>query len=428
MRIARLVGIEPKEEGIVTAKLTGEESPVAGKDVKPKPVAAKSTPEETRIDYAELESAYINRPNVFNGINKIVQTVMSAECDISSPNKKYQDYIINFLSQIGSRGGQLTWLELKDKLIRYECIYGNTWIELIRNVANDMIVDLDFIDSKKMDYAKNGTQNIVLDVYGNPIGYVETLPMGVNTEGLKKIPPPEDVVVGTNGLYIPVDRVAHFKFYTVGDGFYGIGLIEPAYKSIIRGMNMEQALANWTYNSGFPPRVVYVGDERNPPNNAKIDSALKAVKELNYKQNLSIPYYNKVELLEARSAGNIRENLDYFKEAEITSLGIPKPFVTGGGEETNRATLSNQDSMFRLTLRDIMQQFAASMRKLVFRPIILMEFPEAKEKEIPIMEWGNIGSLYRSEDEEEEKRIEEKKTIKKKKPLPEEEGKEGSEE
>jgi len=409
MRIANLVGIEPRDENVIIAKLSARESMgKAERDVKPNPISVKSTPEEARVGYTELESAYINRPSVFNGINKIVQTVMSAECTIGGINKEYKNYIIDFLEEIGSRGGQLTWLELKDKLIRYDCIYGNVWVELIRNVAGNMIVDLDFIDPKKMDYAKDGHQNIVLDEYGNAIGYVETLPMGINTDGLKKIIPPENVSVGTNGIYISVDRVAHFKFYTVGDGFYGIGLIEPAYKSIIRGMNMEQALANWTYNSGFPPRVVYVGDERNPPNNAKIDSALKAVKELNYKQNLSIPYYNKVELLEAKSAGKIRENLDYFKEAEVTSLGIPRPFVTGGGEETNRATLSNQDSMFRLTLRDIMQQFAASMRKLIFKPIIMMEFPDAEEKDIPYMEWGSIGSLYRSEEEEEEKAKEEK--------------------
>ena len=399
MRIAKLIGTE-NQEG-VTAELAAS-SPQAGKNNKPKPVSAKTTPEEGRVGYAELEAAYINRPNVFNGINKIVQTVMSAESNIVSTNKTYADYINFFLSQIGSKGGQLSWLELKDKLIRYNCIYGNVWIELINNTSDNMVVDLDFIDPKKMDYAKDGTQNIALDVYGNPLGYVETIPAGVDLKGLKVITPPENVTMPQNGIYLPADRVAMFKFYTVGDGFYGIGLIEPAYLAIIRGMNMEQALANWTYNSGFPPRVVYVGDEHNPPNNQKIDNALKAVKELNYKQNLSIPYYNKVELLEAKSAGKIRENLEYFKESEVTALGIPKPFVTGGGEETNRATLVNQDNMFRLTLRDIMQQFAASMRKLVFRPIILKEFPNAKESEIPTLEWGSIGSLYRDEDEEAE--------------------------
>jgi hypothetical protein len=397
MRIAKLVGIEPQTNDSVF-NMASEEPRTGGNSGKPRPASVKTTPEESRVGYPELESAYINRPNIFNGINKIVQTVMSAECNLEGTNEEYKDYVAYVLEHIGSKGGQLTWKELKDKIIRYNCIYGNVWVELIRNVGDTEIVDLDFIDPKKMDYAKDSNQNISLDQYGNPIGYVETLPMGVNTEGINKIKPPESVTLSQNQLFLPADRVAHFKFYTVGDGFYGIGLVEPSYKAIVRGMNMEQALANWTYNSGFPPRVVYVGDERNPPNIQKIDSALKAVKELNYKQNLSIPYYMKVELLEAKSAGKIRDNLEYFKEAEVTSLGIPKPFVTGGGEETNRATLVNQDSMFRLTLRDVMQQFGASLRKLVFRPIIKMKYPDADESEIPYLEWGEIGSLYKEED------------------------------
>jgi hypothetical protein len=226
--------------------------------------------------------------------------------------------------------------------------------------------------------------------------------MGVDTEGLRIIPAPPNVRMNVNSLYIPVNRVAHFKFYTVGDGFYGIGLIEPAYKAILRGMNMEEALANWTYNSGFPARIVYVGDERNPPNKQKIDDGLKAVKQLNYKQNLAMPYYNKVELLEAKKTEKITDNLDYFQNAEVTSLGIPKPFVTGGGEETNRATLSNQDSMFRLTLRDLMMQFGAAVRKLIFRPIIKLEFPDADEKEIPYLVFGPIPRIETKPDQDPE--------------------------
>jgi hypothetical protein len=353
-------------------------------------VGAKSTPEMSRVPYAELESAYINRPNIFNGINKIVQTIMSADCNIEGKNKVYVDYLNNFVNQIGTIGGQLTWEELRDKLIRYEGIYGNVWVELIYNKNDTLIVDLDFIDPKKMDYAKDSKQNIILDPYGNPIGYVETLPMNADTSQLRKIPAPPNVRMQPNMLYIPVSRVAHFKLYTVGDGFYGIGLVEPAYKSIVRGMNMEQALANWTYNSGFPARVVYVGDERNPPNSQKVDDALKAIKQLNYKQNLSMPYYNKVELIEAKRTEKMVDNLDYFQNAEVTALGIPRPFVTGGGEETNRATLSNQDSMFRLTLRDLMTQFGAAVRKLIFRPIILNEYPDAEEVDIPYLVFGEI--------------------------------------
>ncbi|MFW6172981.1 MAG: phage portal protein family protein [Elusimicrobiota bacterium] len=387
MRVSRLLNMESNSKGTFT--LATDAKPQAdGNANKPDPKSEKTTPEFERISASELERAYILRPNVFNGINKIVQTIMSAKFNVVSPNKEIQEYINNFLINIGLTGGHLSWDELIDRCLRYKCIYGDVYFELIENSKGSEIIDLDFIDTKKMDYAKDSEGKIVLDDYGNAVGYVEKLPMNMTVEN--KIKPPDEVSLSSNEIYLPAERVAHFKLYAVGDGFYGIGLIEPAYKSIIRGMNMEEALANWTYNSGFPPRIAKVGDERNIPTPNKIDSALKAIKSLNYKQNLSVPYYMDVSLLEARSTENIKDNLEYFKDAEITALGIPKPFVTGGGEETNRATLGNQDSLFRLTLKDIMKQFSAQMKKYVFRPIIKKRFPNAEESDMPTMEWGDL--------------------------------------
>jgi len=103
---------------------------------------------------------------------------------------------------------------------------------------------------------------------------------------------------------------------------------------------------------------------------------------------LAVPFYYDLKMLESKKAEKLKENLDYFQDQEVTGLGIPKPFATGGGEATNRATLGNQDSMFQLTLRDIIDKTIDSIRKYMFRPICELE----GFKEVPNLKWDVVAT------------------------------------
>jgi len=249
-------------------------------------------------------------------------------------------------------------------------------------------VDWDLIDPKKMDYAKTSTQNIVLDKFGKPVGYVETLPPDVAVTD-SNLP---ESLVGTvsmppNSIFLEPDHVSLIKLYMVGDGFYPTGLIEPIYKTSIRKMNIEEAMANAIWRHGFPIILASVGDSNHEPTPQQIKSTLAKLQDISYKQELAVPFYYKLEILESKQAEKLREHLEYFIQQEIAGMGIPKPYATGGGEETNRATLTNQTEMFMLTLRDIIAKTTYSIRKYMFKPICDLE----GFSEIPNLRWEPIG-------------------------------------
>jgi len=95
-----------------------------------------------------------------------------------------------------------------------------------------------------------------------------------------------------------------------------------------------------------------------------------------------------LKILESKKAEKLREHLEYFREQEIAGLGIPKPFATGGGEATNRATLGNQSGMFQLTLRDIIDKTIDAIRRYMFKPICDLE----GFKVVPTLKWDVIGA------------------------------------
>lgn len=334
----------------------------------------------------ELARAYIHDPIVFNAINKIVQTIMSAGYVLKCKDENVLKWFEEFLSQIGNRGGETTWEEILTRIFQDLCVFGNAWVELIYNKAGNEILDLDIVDATTMDYAKSSDGKIVLDENGSPVGYVQRLPLDVNVSG-KGDPKPARVHCASNEIFLLRKRICHFKLYVIGDGFYGIGLIEPTYLSIVRKMNIEEALANSIWAQGFAPRIVYCGDKEHPPTPSAMNAIVEGLKELSYKQNLAIPYYNKIELLEPKRIEEAKSIIEYYRELVIAGLGIPKPFATGGGEETNRATLTNQQRMFELTLTDIVNRTCSTIRKYIFKRICdLKGF-----KEVPQIVWNKIG-------------------------------------
>lgn len=297
------------------------------------PTAKKTTPTIARVPMSELELTYLHNPTIFNGINKIVQTIMSAEHELICPDKKVKTYFENFLANLGNSGADISWEDLLSQIYKFQCIYGKSFTENIFNKKHNRIVDWDLIDPKKMDYAKDSSQLIALDKYGKPIGYTETLPYNYDSPA-QELPPiiTNRITLPPNGLFMYPDQVAQIKLFTIGDGFYPIGLIEPIYTTSLRKLNIEEAMANAIWRHGFPIILAAVGDMNHEPTPQQIKSLLSKVKDINYKQEMAVPYYYDLKILESKKSEKLREHLEYFREQEIAGLGIPKPFATGGGE------------------------------------------------------------------------------------------------
>jgi len=341
----------------------------------------------TRVSKKELEFNYGTNPVVFNSINKFVQTIMSAKHSIKAKDQRVQDYFLKFTENIGNSGSLITWEELLTLIFRHQCIYGAAWAENVFNEFGNRIVDWDIMDPLKVDFAKNSNRDIIFDSNGNIIGYSFTLPpsAGVPPDKLKNTP--QGVSLPSNSFFIPANKVAMVKLYTVGDGVYPIGLIEPIYSTSLRKLNMESALANATYRHGFPTIVVKIGDLNHDATPNQIKNMLEKLKDVSYKQELVVPYYYDVSILESKNAEKLKEHLEYYKEQEIAGLGIPRPYATGSGTNENRSVLDNMSNLFELTLRDIISTTVASIRKQMFKPICELE----GFTEVPTIEWDIIG-------------------------------------
>ena len=343
---------------------------VKGEDLG-KPLGTKEESKTGRITYDCLETAYLTDATIFNGINKIVQTIMLAGYRLECSNERIKQNYLKFLNNIGNIGSDLTFDELLSRIFQDQCIYGESLVEMIYNINQSKIIDLDILDAKRMDYARKSNQ-IALNEYGKPIGFTQKVPNAAFGR-FNGDPWPKEISAEGGKIFLKPERIAHFKLFTFGDGLKPIGLIEPSYNQIVWKLNIEKGLANSIYMSGFPIRVVYVGDKEHEANLEQIEYYTDKLKDLSYKQNLGLPNYVKLELMESTHPEKMQDNLNYFREQEITSLGIPKPFATGGGEETNRATLTNQERMFRLTLKDIMRRTAGVIEKQIFKKIAELE-------------------------------------------------------
>jgi len=348
------------------------------------PVSKKETPEIVRVKQSELEQAYISDPVCFNSINKATQMIMAAGYTIEGEGS---EEFIKFLSEIGNVGDDITWDEMLEAIFKYQMIYGWSFIESVFNKKQDRIVDLTLIDSKRMDYAKNGSDKIVLDRFGKPVGYTLQLQYGTTAEG---DPIPNEfrnsISTGSDKIFMMPKRICQFKLYTYGDRFYPLGLIEPGYKSVLRKMNIEEAQANSIYTRGTYPVIAYVGDQMHDPTPQDIDSVLKNLTRLKHDRYTAFQYWVKVDTLEAKQSDIVQSTLDYLRLNETASLGMPTAFATGAGEATNRATLNNQQVVLEFTLNDIVNRTVATIEKYIFKRIAFYN----GYKGVPKLKWGTI--------------------------------------
>jgi len=344
--------IVPPDAGIYTSYVGGLKA-IEVYDSS-KPLGIRATPTISRINPAILEADYMTEPNIFNAVNKTAQIIMSAGYKIVGDEKSVS-FFQEFFDSIGSRGGMLEWEELLHSIFKHQIIFGSAWNEKIPAKRDkNRIVDLQILDPKAMDYAKDGFDNIALDQYGNPFGYTQTLPTNFTLE--ERVSPPAQVSLGPDQIFFPPDSVAHYKLYTTGDGFYPLGVIEPIHSIISKKLGIETAHANYLKRNGFGKLLATMGNENYNPSPEKIKQALIELQGMSDKSVIATAWWNKLEILQPQGIGELNNYLLYYIDQIITATGLPKAFVTGVGSETNRRTLERQEEVAKITLNDIVRR------------------------------------------------------------------------
>jgi len=348
-------------------------------------LTVKETPTVDRVDPKELEVCYIFDAITFNSINKSTQAIMSAKYHLHAKDPVVFTYFTNFLNNIGKIGEDITFRELLYSTFQYQMIYGNAFIEIVWNKNMTKVTDLVVLDPKRIDYAKYGNNQIALDIYGKPIGYTQKVPYGVDITGKGDVPP-KDVVISSDQIYIDAKRICHFKLFTYGDRFYGLGLIEPAYLSIKSKMNIEKAHAD---KATIPnPVIDYVGDEFHEPTPDMIDNAVEKMSQFKSNRNFAFPRWHNLVSLDMKDDSVYTDALKYLRENQSASLGVPLSLAAGIGEATNRSTLTNQQDFLEFTLNDIVEKTISTFRKFIFSVISETE----GFSEVPTLYWENVAT------------------------------------
>jgi len=355
----------------------------------PTTVQAPYPQEVKRVSAWDLETCYIFDPIIFNAINKNVQTIMAAGYKISCKDKKVENWFNNFLDNVGQVGGDITFNELLEVTFQNTMIYGRHYYETVLNQYQTAIVDLVSLDPKLIDYARDSMRRIVVDKYGKPMGYCQNLPYGLDiTDKGDPVPEGSGIILINRQIFILPERIAYFKLYTYGNRFDGLGLIEPAFRAIVRKQNIEEAQANSIYARGTYPIIDYVGNENHFPTPNMIKSATEKLADMAHNRYFAVPYWHKIEPIEVKQSEVVDNTMKWLRESASASLGMPMAFATGSGEATNRATLGTLQKFMEFSLKDIVGRVCAQMKQQVFRRICAYEGFD----EIPDLIWGDIGA------------------------------------
>ena len=355
---------------------------------------ASSKRDQERVSKEELEFAFRTDSFIFNAVNVSVQMIMSAGHTIVAKKAMVRKFFENFVDNLSQVGADTTWVEICTRIYQDAYVYGAPVNELVWNEGDDKIVDLKVLDPKEIDFARSGNGNIVLDENEKPVGYVQTIPYGLEVTEDMGDPVPEDVSLsGGNKIFILAKRISYSPLYTFGSGFEGMGKVEPAYKATIWKLNLLKAGAESASRRGFSPIIAKVGNENVHPTPAMVNNVLEKLKTLDYSKYMSIPWYVTLDTLDVKTIETYADFLKYLTAMQSAALGVPVPFVTGLGEETNRATLGTQLEVFKLSLNSIAERISKGIEKNIFKPIAEAEGFD----EVPQLKWNKVTISYEKE-------------------------------
>jgi len=330
--------------------------------------------DKQRIPRSVLEEDYKYDPLTFNIINKNLQLMTHAGFKIKTKTARAQKFYDEFFAGIGDVGEQVTDKELVEYILQDLLMYGNSYVELIYNKANvdDKVLDLRVIPEKYMDYAKNSSGDIALDKTGKPLGYVMELGYGSSKKGRGDEVPKEYKniisVEGTQIFFLP-QRIAHFKLFTYGDRFYGLGLIESSHSSTFRKLKIEDARTNEIYTRGANTIIATVGDNEHEPSPQDLKQVLDNISNFKHDRYFSFPKWVKIDTLSTDDNQSVDRTLDYLRINQASTAGMPMAIITGQGETANKQTLDTQQFILELSLQCIVNKFASSFKKFILKPI-----------------------------------------------------------
>lgn len=333
----------------------------------PKTVVGEYSPR--RVNFKQIDYVYNNDPYSYATINKPIQWILNAGFRLSSPKKSTLTFFNKFFDNIGLLGDEVTEEELHDDNFRDLGKYGNSYIELIPDMEDNIIIDIRKINPSRVDYARDRAGKIAIDNLGKPIGYVIEQNQSSFNNRSKKSSVPESlkgkILVKGSARFVEAHRIAHFKFNKDSNGYWGNGWLQPALISIIRRLKIEEAEVNTIYTKSQQPLIANVGDERHEASEDDLNNVVKVLSNIKHDRIFAFPDWVKVGALQTASNESAGLAIDRLSTANSAASGVPMGFLTGKDGDAQRGTLSAMQTMLESNLDYYIKSYTSQFKKLV---------------------------------------------------------------
>ena len=281
-----------------------------------------------RVPTKELQLLYLNNQFVFRGVNVRADELITRGYKIVEGDEEGRKNCQELIERSG--GNNLFW--------QYSVntdVAGDGYLEKVKNKSGTKIAYLRHVNPINFGFLseKNNFEKIILGSDGKPKAYEQVL---IDNEGkeLRK--------------EVSKDVISHLRFNTFGDEFNGISSLQPVYNTSVRLMNMEQAAAEAAVKTANPTWVVMTSSKAAND----LNKWAQALGRISAKEVVFLPDGVTTEL---KSPGNqnFSAYADYFLDAVVAALGVPKSILTGGSDSSggNRATVQTLSKHFYSVIR-----------------------------------------------------------------------------
>lgn len=317
-------------------------------NTKPSAVSVESQPVDNaeglikkRVPVKELQLLYINNQFIFRGVNVRADELVSRGYKLIGDDERGIELCQELIDNSGGDNLFWQWSVNTD-------VSGQGYLEEVTNESETRIAYLKHVNAINFGFLteEKDETKIILGPDGTPKAYMLKYKDKDGKEQRKEI---------------KKNKIVHLKFNTFGDEFYGISSIQPVYNTAIRLMNMEHAAAEAAVKTANPTWVVET-ETKSPQDLARWASILGRISA---KEVVFLPMGVKPSLMSPGNQ-NFSAYSDYFLNAVVADLGVPKSILTGSSDAGggNRATIQTLSRHFYSIIRTNQRYMEASINKI----------------------------------------------------------------
>jgi len=280
-----------------------------------------------RVPVKELQHLYLNNQFIFRGVNVRADELITRGYKIIGEDTKGVELCKELIKNSG--GENLFW-----QMSINTDVAGDGYLEKVPNTKGNKLMILKHINPLSFGFLTDKTtQLIILNDKNMPKAYEQII---YDKEGKE------------NYNEISKDRIAHLRYNTYADEFNGISSIQPVYNTTVRLMNMEQAAAEAAVKTANPI-IVGMTETKSPQELLKWSQMMGRISA---KEQVFLPQGVKLTMI-SPGYQNFSAYSDYFLDAVVAALGVPKSILTGssGASGGNRSTVTVQARHFYSVIR-----------------------------------------------------------------------------